>query len=159
VKTKDILQRPYDLAAMIARLEDDYRHCWERARGGTSRTDALRLGGTPGRSRLEESVIRLDEIREELVRLYARLRVARREVRRIAAYMPTAELRLLIMMRFYERKPWPEVAKALDCSVRWAHTLAGKAVDMLRESTDPALTPGCQSEVLTDGRLPPARRP
>jgi hypothetical protein len=149
--TKELLQRPFDIAAAIERLEGDYRRCWERARSGTSRIAAVRFSGTPGRSRLEESVVRLEEIQEKLTRLYAQLRSAKRGVRGFAGQMPTADMRLLVMARFHDRKSWNDVAATLGCSVRWAHTLAGRAL-AVTESSRPGSTPDCRSAASTDGR-------
>jgi hypothetical protein len=130
---QEVLKRPEAIMKEIVRLEADYAFFRARAYGGTSRANAVRYGGTAGRSRLEEAVVALDEIQGKLKRQHATLRTARRMVRKAAAGMPTPRMRLLVVMRYVHMKTWPEVAGALGCSERWAKALGERVINGEKE--------------------------
>ena len=113
--------------ALCARAEK-YREMATRA---TGRTDALRLSGTPGRSKVEQYVLEMVDVHAELEKEISQLMQYAREAEKRIATLRDERYRAVLQLRYLCGYDWQEIADRLHFSLRWTHKLHGEALQEL----------------------------
>ena len=105
----------------------------ELATCATGRTDALRISGTPGRSKVEQYVLELVDVHSELEREIGTLLKYTREAEKIIATLSDDRYRAVLQLRYLCGYDWQDIADRLHFSLRWVHKLHGEALRLLAE--------------------------
>lgn len=129
-------------ADMLSARAERYREMATRA---TGRIDALRLGGTPIRSKVENYVLELMEAHQELQEQISQMLQKTREAEKLLAHLTDDRYRQVLQLRYLCGYEWQDIADRLHFSLRWVHKLHGEALKALSEGVDlanPALWAG-----------------
>ncbi len=103
----------------------------EMAMQATGRTDALRVSGTPNRSKVEKYVLELWEVHNELQQEIRRLMEKSREAESLIQRLPDQRFRAVLELRYLCGLTWNEVASKLHFTLRWTHELHNAAIEAL----------------------------
>ena len=106
----------------------------EMAMQATGRTDALRVSGTPGRSKVEQYVLELWEVHNELQAEIARLMEKSRRVEGLIRRLPDERHRAVLELRYLCGMTWEDIAGKLHFTLRWTHGLHSAAIEALSRS-------------------------
>lgn len=115
--------------ALCCRAER-YRELATRATGCM---DALRLGGTPMRSKVETYVLELMTAHQELKEQIHELLAITREAEKVIARLKDERYRSVLQLRYLCGYDWQDIADRLHFSLRWVHKLHGEALKELAE--------------------------
>ncbi len=100
------------------------------AESATSRTEAVRSGGTPKRSKIENAVIRIIEEEERLDKIIDELIEAKKKISKLIGRVGEPKLRLLLELRYLEYLRWDEIAERMHyADVRHVYRLHARALD------------------------------
>ena len=105
----------------------------ELATRATGCMDALRLGGTPMRSKVETYVLELMSTHQELKEQISELLSITREAERLIARLKDERYRTVLHLRYLCGYDWQDIADRLHFSLRWVHKLHGAALKELAE--------------------------
>ena len=125
-QVRDAYRRTQALCAQA----EKYRELAMRA---TGRTDALRVSGTPQRSKVETYVLELMDTHEALQREIHRLLNISREAEKLISRLEDSRLRCVLQMRYLCGLDWEEVAQRLNYTLRWVHKLHREAIELLAQ--------------------------
>lgn len=121
-------------ADVLSARAERYRELATRA---TGRMDALRLGGTPIRSKVENYVLELMQAHQELQDQISELLALTRQAEKLIARLPDERYRLVLHLRYLCGYDWQDIADRLHFSLRWVHKLHGEALAQLAAGDGP----------------------
>lgn len=114
---------------LCARAEK-YREMASRA---TGRMDAVRVSGTPDRSKVEQYVLELVDMHDELQKEIKRLVRYTQKAEKLIQQLPDERYRAVLQLRYLCGYDWQEIADRLHFSLRWVHKLHGEALAELTQ--------------------------
>lgn len=118
----------YLYTQMLCERAERYR---EMAMKATSRTDAIRISGTPGRSKVETYVLELVDVHDELKKEMEKLLEKSRRAERIIGLLEDDRYRVVLQFRYLCGMKWEEIAQKLMFTLRWTHKLHNDALNAL----------------------------
>ena len=118
-------------AEVLCARAEKYREMATRA---TGRTDAMRLSGTPGRSKVEQYVLEMVDVHAELEKEISQLMQYTREAEKLIATLRDERYRSVLQLRYLCGYDWQEIADRLHFSLRWTHKLHGEALQELKQN-------------------------
>ena len=121
---REVRHAHFRLEALCARAER-YREMATRA---TGRTDALRVSGTPNRSKVESYVLELVDMHDELQKEISRLRGLQSQAEKMISQVTDERYRCVLELRYLCGMDWQDVADRLHYSLRWVHKLHAEAL-------------------------------
>lgn len=126
---RDVRHR-YQYAQTLCERAQRYR---EMAMRATGRTDALRLSGTPRRSKVEDNVLAMVDVHRELKGQIEALMQESKRAERLIAALPDARHRTVLQMRYLCGMGWEEIADRMNYTLRWTHKLHSEAIGQLEK--------------------------
>lgn len=122
------VRHSYLYTQVLCERAERYRSMAMRA---TSRADALRVSGTPNRSKVETYVLELVDVHDELKRETDRLLEMSRKAEKMIGLLRDDRYRAVLQFRYLCGMRWEEIAEDMDISTRWAHSLHSQAIKAL----------------------------
>lgn len=122
------VRHSYLYTQVLCERAERYRSMAMRA---TSRVDALRVSGTPNRSKVETYVLEMVDVHDELKRETDKLLEKSRKAEKLIRLLPDHRHRMVLQLRYLCGMKWEEVAKEMVISLRWVHRLHGAALKEL----------------------------
>ena len=113
--------------ALCARAEK-YR---EMAMRATGRTDAIRVSGTPERSKVETYILELWDVHNELQREISSLMEKSRAAEKLIETLQDDRHRTVLQLRYLCGMTWDDIAERLHFTLRWVHKLHKEAIEKL----------------------------
>ncbi len=105
----------------------------QMAMRSTSRTDAVRLGGTPQRSKVETYVLELMDVHEQLKRKVDALLDQSRRAEQLISLLRDDRHRTVLQFRYLCGMTYDEIAEKLGYTLRWTHKLHSSALSQLEQ--------------------------
>ena len=115
---------------LLARAEK-YREMAVRA---TGRVDAVRLSGTPQRSRVEDCVLELVDTHNALQKEIGQLLARSREAEKRILMLADERQRAVLQLRYLCAMSWEDVAERLHYTLRWVHKVHREALEALAQT-------------------------
>lgn len=122
------VRHSYLYTQVLCERAERYR---EMATKATSRADALRTSGTPGRSKVETYVLEMVDVHDELKRATEKLMEKSRKAEKLIGLLKDERYRAVLQLRYLCGMKWEEIAHDLFISSRWAHMLHSQAIRAL----------------------------
>jgi len=119
---------------VLCERAEKYRTLAMRA---TGRTDALRVSGTPQRSKVETYVLELVDTHAELQKEINELLSLSREAEAWIKKLDDDRYRAVLQLRYLCAMTWEEVADKMKYNVRWTHKMHREAVEALARIWSP----------------------
>lgn len=113
---------------VLCERAEKYRTLAMRA---TGRTDALRVSGTPQRSKMETYVLELVDTHAELQKEINALLALSREAEKLIGQLEDDRHRAVLQLRYLCAMTWEEVAEKMKYTLRWTHKMHREAVAKL----------------------------
>lgn len=115
-------------AQMLCERAERYR---EMAMRATSRIDAIRTSGTPGRSKVETYVLEMIDVHDELQKEMESVLDRSRRAEKLIGLVQDDRYRAVLQFRYLCGMRWEEIAQKLMFTLRWTHKLHRNALDEL----------------------------
>lgn len=123
------VRHSYLYTQVLCERAERYREMATRA---TSRADALRTSGTPGRSKVETYVLEMVDIHDELKRETEKLMEKSRKAEKLIGLLKDERYRAVLQLRYLCGMKWEEIALEMTLSIRWLHKLHSQALASLQ---------------------------
>ena len=104
----------------------------EMATRATSTTEAVRVSGTPGRSRVEDAVVALCDVEAEALAELAALQKFRQDAMTVIHAVRDPRRRDILEMRYVTGWKLSKIADEMHYQVRWVQVLHGEALEDAR---------------------------
>lgn len=101
----------------------------EMAMRATGRTDALRLSGTARRSKVEDNVLAMVDIRRDIEKQIQAFSKEARRAEKLISRLPDPKHRTVLQLRYLSNMTWEEIAEQMGYTLRWVHQLHSDALD------------------------------
>lgn len=121
----------YRYAQVLCERAQRYRDMAMRA---TGRVDAVRLSGTPRRSKVEDNVLAMVDVHRELKERVNELMQETRRAEKLICTLSDERYHAVLQLRYLCGLSWEEVAQRLNFSVRWVHKLHGEGLKQLAQN-------------------------
>lgn len=126
------IRHRYAYAQVLCERAQRYR---EMAMKATGRVDAVRLSGTPMRSRVEDNVLAMLDTHAELKRQSEDLVRESRKAEKLIATLGDIRHRTVLQLRYLCGMRWDEIAEKMHFTQRWVHKLHREAIEALEKRT------------------------
>lgn len=104
----------------------------EMAMRATGRTDAVRLSGTSRRSKVEDNVLAMVDIRRDLEKQIQEFFAEIRRAEALISRLSNPNQRTVLQLRYFSDMTWEEIADKMGYTLRWVHQLHRTAIAGLR---------------------------
>lgn len=130
------LERVTNAQRRMERMQERARHYRALAMRSTGSMEAVRVGGTPGRSRVEEGMNAFMDIAQDIEEEARALRELIRQTNGVIARIPSATERELLELRYLDGLRWEDIARRMMYDERQVRRIHVKALENVQREMD-----------------------
>lgn len=136
MEAKQFLKQYQDTLTDIRNLESQKQELKSLATGITVSTDGERVQSSGRKDRMAELAVKIAdaerEIAEQRVQAFHKLR----EIEEVIKQVPYERQRIVLHMRYVERRPWETIAEKLEITLRTVYRLHGRSLDSVQKTLE-----------------------
>lgn len=131
---KEFLRRIRGHEQRIKALMERRQHYYDLAMRGTGCMEAVRVGGTSHRSKVEDAVCRLVDLEGDLDREIDQLVNDVRLAEHLIGQLKDSRHRDVLRYRYLNGWSWGKIEKETQLDLRWVHRLHGQALEAINST-------------------------
>lgn len=134
--TREFFARVVNADRRLAAMAEQCERYREMAMQATGSTQALRVGGTRHRSKVEDGVVNLLDILGEIEEQAQRLRTWREEASAVIEALDDPLAKEVLELRYFSDLPWGEIAKRMRYEIAQIHRIHRRALTLAQREIE-----------------------
>lgn len=133
MEAKQFLEQYQNLLTDIRNLESQKLELENLAMGITVSTDGERVQSSGRPDRMAELAVKIADAEREIMEQRTQAFHKLREIEAVIKQIPYERQRIVLHMRYIERKNWEPIAEDLEITLRTIHRVHGRALNSVRK--------------------------